>query len=113
MSSITATLLIGVAAYRLWRLLALDVITMPIRAWLFNIDPDDDTVEPRFVFALSFLRCPWCLGSWIAAGLTIAADTVLADGVAEPALVGIAAAAVTGMIGSRDPDQMYGDGETG
>ncbi|MES2179862.1 MAG: DUF1360 domain-containing protein [Gemmatimonadota bacterium] len=50
-----AFLLLVLAAYRTWRLLALDTITDPIRH--------------RFVRAESkteeFLQCPYCFGFWV------------------------------------------------
>lgn len=44
------------AAYRLWRLIAEDDITKPLR----------DKLQ-RTGWARDLTECPWCLGSWIAA----------------------------------------------
>lgn len=78
--------LIGVAAYRLWRLVGEDTITEPLRARL----PES---------WLHLIECPWCLGSWIAFALTWATD--LATPVRSPVLVGLAAAVVVGWLGER------------
>ncbi len=48
--------LLGLAAYRTWRLIAEDTITEPVRQRL---------VRREYVSEL--VSCPWCLGSWIAA----------------------------------------------
>lgn len=44
--------LLGLAAYRTWKLLAEDTIL--------------DGARDRMGYGLKFLRCPWCSGFWIA-----------------------------------------------
>lgn len=61
-----ATLLIGVAGYRLWRVIALDEITEPIRNWLHGRRRNLRMVNG--VLALSY--CVWCLGWWITGALS-------------------------------------------
>jgi hypothetical protein len=115
-----AALLIGWFSYRLWRLLAVDVITIRFRAWLFGIkitidDPAelgeapeaDDEAEARWPKLFHMWHCPWCLGTWLAIAITIATDVIVDGGVAAPVLVAGTAAAVTGLLGANDPDQMY------
>lgn len=82
-------LLIGAASYRLWRLAAQDLITEPLRdRWL--------TRAPQWVDDL--ISCGWCLGSWIAFGVTWATDAVA--GLSLPVLTALAAAVVVGALGS-------------
>lgn len=103
MSPIVAIPVVALASYRLWRLLALDVITLPIRVWLFCIDPEGER-EPRFGSALYWLHCPWCSGTWLSALVTLAADRTIDGGLQAPVLVAAAAAALTGLLGAHDPD---------
>lgn len=78
---------IGLAAYRLWRLAAEDSITERLR---------ESTIDnwPEWVGKLVY--CPWCLGSWIAFALTFGVDVVV--GLSAPLLVGLAAAVVVGAV---------------
>lgn len=83
-------LIIGAAAYRLWRLVAEDSITEGPREWLFA--RTHEKVE-------ELGTCPWCLGSWVAFGVTWLTDATI--GVPAPVLVGLAAAVVVGWLGSK------------
>lgn len=103
MSPVVAIPVIALASYRLWRLLALDVITLQIRVWLFRIDPEGER-EPRFGSALYWLHCPWCSGTWLTALVTLAADRTIDGGLQVPVLSAAAAAALTGLLGAYDPD---------
>lgn len=80
------TVIIGVASYRLWALVGRDSITAPARDRLSG-------------WPLELVECPWCLGSWVAFGVTWATDATV--GVPLPVLVGLAAAVVVGFIGER------------
>lgn len=80
------SLVLGVAAYRLWRLVGEDAISEPMREKLTG-------------WPLKLVSCPWCLGSWIAFGLTWATDAAI--GLPAPFLVGLCAATVVGFIGER------------
>lgn len=82
-------LLIGVASYRLWRLLAVDTITEAPRDWVL-------VRLPQWVDDMTM--CPWCAGSWLAFGVTWLTDTTI--GLRMPVLVGLAAAVVVGWLGS-------------
>ncbi len=86
-----AALLLALAAYRVWRLFALDTILDPVRRGLASGSRREE-----------FLTCPFCLGSWIALASWVA-------WVAWPHGTLVAAApfaimAVVGLVGSRlDP----------
>lgn len=83
---VLTALLIGFAAYRLWRLIGQDQITERLREGLDG-------------WALDLITCPWCLGSWIAFAVTAIVAAVV--GLAYPVLVGLAAATITGILGDR------------
>jgi len=62
-------LLLGVAAWRIFRLLAEDEILNRPRRWVLNLDPDwnegeDPNDDYRFEWG-TFLTCPYCAGFWI------------------------------------------------
>lgn len=92
---LVASTLIGIAAYRAWRIVGKDQITEPIRAWL--IDRDN-----RFaMFILDLIGCAWCLGFWIAGAVSI----LVAVGrwsVLETVIVWAAASGVAGLLGEVD-----------
>lgn len=82
-------LLLTLAAYRLWRFVARDDLTVGLRMRV-----PDRVAEP--------LVCPWCAGTWIAVG-TIAVARQRHD-VQMPAVQAAASCAVVGLIGDRlDP----------
>lgn len=61
--------LLAAFAYRLMRLVAVDVITMPLRVRLTRIVERDDErytggLAPRPELR-AFITCPWCVGFWI------------------------------------------------
>jgi hypothetical protein len=81
-------ILIGAASYRLWKLIAEDSITEPLRdRWLPHL--------PQWVEDMTV--CPWCLGSWLAFGVTWLTDATI--GLDAPILVGLASAVVVGVLG--------------
>lgn len=93
-------LLLGLAAYRVARFVAVDELTRRARnriiRWAYrgDLDGDDLTADvfadpdpPRVAYLVS---CVWCLSLWVALALT-AAPGLLVDG--------LAAAAVAGFVG--------------
>lgn len=62
--------LLGLAAFRIYRLFAKDTILDTPRGWLVGLPPDWEEGRPvpsgyREKVA-DFLVCPWCLGFWVA-----------------------------------------------
>lgn len=61
--------LLSAFAYRLWRLLAEDVILEHPRRWLVRLDRDWEeglALPDGYRFGLAeFINCPWCLGFWL------------------------------------------------
>ena len=82
--SLVWALLIGMAAYRLWRLVGADSITAGFREAIEGVP-----------WLWEWVNCHWCSGTWIAFGVTWAADWAV--GIEAPVLVGLAAAAVVGI----------------
>lgn len=62
-------ILLSLAAYRLWRLLAEDDILERPRRWFLRLPRtwnDGDAIPKKYrnEWAL-FLTCPWCAGAWL------------------------------------------------
>lgn len=74
----------ALAAYRLWHLVAEDTIIERPRAWLVK----------RSAKLSDFITCPWCAGFWISCGVV----AVTAQLVSVP-LPALQAAAVSGLVG--------------
>lgn len=92
MTYLAWAVLIALASYRAWRLIAMDQITEPLRAPLVASD------SRVAVWALDLIGCPWCLGWWLA-GVATALATAHNDwGLIESALVWLAASTLTGWI---------------
>jgi hypothetical protein len=86
LAEITVT---GLIAYRIWRLIAVDSITKPLR----------ERIEQRG-FWWDWLSCPWCSGTWLALGVALGLSLI--DLLSSPWwLVGAAAAVVVGWLGDR------------
>lgn len=56
---LVASVLVALAAYRVWRLIGIDQITETLRAPLVESDSRLAT------FMLDLIGCAWCLGWWI------------------------------------------------
>lgn len=93
------SLLVALAAYRVWRIFALDKIAERPREWLMG--KEDDSSAWRFVADLMF--CPWCWGFWLCvAGAWVVAE--LKDyNEAQFALIALASSALTGLVRRLDP----------
>lgn len=88
--SLVLAVLLALAAWRLWRLVALDFITEGLR----------ERLVPEGTTRFTFVNCPWCLGTWLTAGLWALAWSQVP--VAVPGLVLGAAAGLTGALGTAD-----------
>lgn len=97
------------ASYRVWALIALDEITRKIRLRVF----DETRRFPTFRKWLKlWWMCPWCAGSIITFGITLATDLLVDGGVPAPVLVALAAAAGTALLGGNDERLMTAESET-
>lgn len=96
---LTWTLLVGLATYRLWRMIARDKILDRPRDWFFDKANGDTPVRLWFV---EMIDCVWCLGFWIAGGL--AATVALSSGrsTMEGLLLWLASATVAGLVRQLD-----------
>lgn len=92
MTILTETLIVGLAAYRVWRLIGQDDITEPFRDWL------NYTIQP--LWPLQLVVCGWCAGTWISIGVAYGAAS-LGWVVSPPLLVGLAAAVLVGALSER------------
>lgn len=110
LASLAAAVLIAWASYRIWALMALDTITKKLRLRIFTEAREDRRV---YRWLKLFWKCPWCAGSWITFGITLATDLLVRGGVPAPVLVAVAAAAGTALLGGNDDRMMEGDEELG
>lgn len=70
-----AALLLALAAYRLWRLIAEDDVFDRPRRWLLRLGDwrDGQAAPPAYRDRLAeFITCPWCLGFWLAVAWWVA-----------------------------------------
>ena len=71
-----AVILLAGAAYRLFRLVGLDVITAGARARLVGLpagwEEGDEIPDGYRERLAAWIQCPWCLGFWIAIGWWVA-----------------------------------------
>ena len=93
--TLIAAALIGVASFRLWRIIAKDQIAEPVRVWLLRR-------EGRvWTWIQDLVTCPWCLGWWIAGTLAILMSIERWEPI-ETVIVWCVASAVTGLLGEVD-----------
>lgn len=88
------SVIIGLVAYRLWRLVAKDDITEPIRQRVFWPSNDRPTLE-------LMVSCPWCLGSWVAFG-TVLVTHLTGVTSSNPYLLALASATIVGLVARTD-----------
>jgi hypothetical protein len=89
--------LLTLASYRVWRLIALDTITEPIRA--------------RFIFregrgwewVSTLVTCPWCAGFWISGAASLGWLLAFGLPLGWLALLWPAVSALVGMLDWLDP----------
>lgn len=89
-----ATVLIGLASYRLWRIIGRDQIADPVRVWLIGRE------GPAWAFVGDLLNCAWCLGWWLAGAITIA--VLWGSPLLHIGLVWCGSSALAGLFGVLD-----------
>lgn len=104
-------LLLAVGGFRLVRLVGWDTITEPARRWLTGYDDegaptlsDDDYRENgdpvhhsvARVYVSTLVRCPWCIGFWIA--LALYGAWLLAPAAVVAVMVPLTLSAAFGLI---------------
>lgn len=110
-------LLIGLAAYRAYRIIAEDSITEPLRDWLYDTEKRvtishpagkgawiEERTQHRHVrsFLADLFTCPWCIGFWYCGiGAWLVADLENYNP-AEFALVWLAASGICGLTKGID-----------
>lgn len=93
MTQVLVFVLIVLASYRVWRLLARDAfppVQVP-RDWVLGHTPD---------WVGTMLGCGWCAGSWVTLATTWVVSACVS--VEAPVLVGVAASAVVGFVAQYD-----------
>lgn len=66
-ATILTTVILAGATARLTRLITEDTITAPLRTWVMRKAGGPDTM------AYTWIKCPWCVGLWIAFAVTLTA----------------------------------------
>jgi hypothetical protein len=104
--SLWITVLLAAASYRIWRLLAEDVILDRPRRWIVRLPlkwKEGMLIPDGYRYRLAeFINCPWCLGFWVSIAVWIAwqADEHLTTVIAVP----LAISAAVGIIRTKlDP----------
>lgn len=90
---------IGLASYRIWRLIGHDTITEP---WLWG--PLRRNPHPVAQWFDSLITCAWCLGFWINAGISVALWLWVPGMITTwwaAALTALAGSAITGLTARR------------
>ena len=95
---LASAVLIGLASAAVWRVIAVDTITKPLRKRFFQ-DKDGGRLH---AWLKIWYKCPWCAGAWITALIVTLTDVVV--GLPAPLLVFAAARYITGWVGSHDGD---------
>lgn len=96
---------VGLAAYRLARAVALDSITEPLRMRVYTAaygdEPVSDSTTPHrpASWLYGLLSCPYCCGFWIALGLYAGWVNL---GWSRPLIVAVAAAGFAALLVGLD-----------
>ena len=96
LTSLLAALLIGLASYRAWRVLAVDSIGRPVLVAVLN---RCDNGSRWASWTLKLITCPWCLGFWYAGAGTLYVFMTME--LAAPLLVWFAASFVCGVAAKQ------------
>lgn len=75
--------------------------------WLWTVLNDDDGIFRRFKewavqyhYGKKWITCPWCSGAWLAGIASLALYEVADTSIVRAIVIALAAAAITGMLGS-------------
>lgn len=121
MSGTLLVLWLGLASYRLTRIVTIDTFTEPIRERLYDRWPPDidragwrynptmrgvvkrapaDKPFPAVSWIGQLVECPWCVGYWLSGAVVLVASLV--GSVPLPLLVWFAVSTLVGLIGEVD-----------
>lgn len=89
--------LLTLASYRVWRLVALDTITEPIRSRVIFRD------GPVWEWFANLITCPWCAGFWISGAASLGWLYAMDLPLGWLALLWPAVSALVGMLDWFDP----------
>lgn len=87
---------VGLAAFRLWRILAEDSITEPIRYRIYDKASGSGWKGQVWNFLADLISCVWCTGFWYAGALAWLVADVADYGPAEFAIVWLAGSTIAG-----------------
>jgi len=91
---LVAIAVVGLAAYRIWRIVGRDQIGDPIRVWLIR------RPGPVWTVIGDLLGCVWCLGFWLSG--VIAVIALWGEPLLHIGLVWCAGSVVAGLLGEID-----------
>lgn len=100
MRDLLLLILLALATYRIWRLLALDLVTADLRVRLFG--SRDGSMSIRHPMLLEMWECPWCLGFYLS--IVVVMSTNLLIDFPLPALYVLATSTIVGFLGARLED---------
>lgn len=93
--------IIGLSAFRIWRLLAIDTITEPLHGRI------NAMTTPAGQWLNQLWSCAWCLGFWISAALTGAVWWTMAPySIGEAIMITFAASTIVGFVARLDENTM-------
>ena len=97
--------ILALAVFRVWRLVAQDDILQPVRLWILSFGRDSSGGRlPGFGPALArgivdFLTCPWCFGLWLSVIAYLLARLTWSWSYVPATM--LAVSAIVGLLGSR------------
>lgn len=91
-------LIVGAAAYRLWRIPAQDSITLRFRDWLYAKASGPGWRGQVWDFVADLVSCPWCIGFWWSGALAYAVAEMENYNAIEFALVWLAGSTICGAL---------------
>jgi hypothetical protein len=100
MTWLAEVLVVGAAAYYLWYLVGQAELTQPVRDRVFGLTPHLRSTGWLKQWLWKLVTCPWCLGAWIAIGLSTL--STLAGWTSTPwLLLALSSATTVGIIANR------------